>query len=435
MDRLAGLPPGAAELLGSMVKLDSWITVRPESLAQVRDLALEGAAATLVGDLRLGLPEQDLDGTLCLRLPRLAALEPVLKQPIDGALDLDVALAGSVATPDVQLAARSGDLKLADRVIDRLALVATARGRATDPAGEVELTLATSGIELTLSTLYALQGQTLKLSELSLAAPRTKVDGTLAIDLEQTLINGSVRGRIDDLVDWRRSCPCRCAGRSIWMPVAPHKTAGRRCRPLPWCRICWAISAACSGSKRAPTCTTRWPRPRLEASATARGFRQGDTQIEQVRLNADGTLDRLSLNGSMAGEAVEPFTLDLRAVLALGDAIQLRLEQLAGQAAGEPFRLTRPAEIRVGGDALRLSGLSLELAGARLTADGSMRARQVQVEAALTDLSLATLADFGAPSLTGEANARLQIERPGRRAARHPAAHGRQSEGCGSVVR
>jgi translocation and assembly module TamB len=412
MDHLAGLPPGAAELLGRAVRLGGWITLRPDSLVQVKDLALEGEAAALRGDFGLSLPGQDLDGTLSLSLSRLAVLEPVLKQPVDGALDLDVTLAGSVATPDVQLAARSRDLKLANRVIDRLALLATARGPTTDPTGKVELTVATSGIESTLSTLYALQGQTLKLSELSLVAPRTRVDGALAIDLEKTLIDGSVRGRVDDLIGLAPALPIALRGQVNLNASFTPENGGQTVLASAVVQDLLGDFGRLQRLEARANVRDALAKPRLEANVTARGFRQGDTQIEQVRLNADGTLDRLNVNGSVAGAMVEPFTLDTRAVVALGDAIQVRLEQFAGQAAGEPFRLTRPAEVRVADDGLSLSGLSLELAGARLTADGSMRAKQVQVEAVLADLSLATLADFGAPSLTGQANAHLQVTGP-----------------------
>jgi translocation and assembly module TamB len=121
VDRLAGLPPGAAELLGETVDLATNVTLWPDSRVQVEDLAIEGAAVSLRGDVALSLPEQGLDGKLSLSLPRLAVLEPLLDQPIDGALDLDATNAGSVKEPDLQLAPQGRDLLLADRAIEKLA--------------------------------------------------------------------------------------------------------------------------------------------------------------------------------------------------------------------------------------------------------------------------------------------------------------------------
>ncbi|MGH6915094.1 MAG: translocation/assembly module TamB domain-containing protein, partial [Geminicoccales bacterium] len=149
---------------------------------------------------------------------------------------------------------------------------------------------------------------------------------------------------------------------------------------------------------------------RLEASATAREFRQNDLNVAQLRLNVAGTPEQLTVSSTVEGQMMEPFALDARAQLALGEAVRLRLEQLTGQVADKPLRLVGPAEVTVG-DEMRLSGLNLELAGARLRADASI-GTEVAVEATLEDLSLALLADFGAPALTGQANAKLQMSGP-----------------------
>ena len=108
LDRLTGLPPGAAELLGAKVELTTTAEIRPASELRITDLALEGEAATLGGTLGLSLPDDRLDGALSLSLPRLAALAPLLDQKLEGALDLDATLAGTSPAPEVELAARSG---------------------------------------------------------------------------------------------------------------------------------------------------------------------------------------------------------------------------------------------------------------------------------------------------------------------------------------
>ena len=57
---LAGLPPGAAELLGAAPQLAARATFRPEQGLEISRLSLDGAAASLGGALALSLPEQGL---------------------------------------------------------------------------------------------------------------------------------------------------------------------------------------------------------------------------------------------------------------------------------------------------------------------------------------------------------------------------------------
>ncbi len=301
------------------------------------------------------------------------------------------------------------DLLLADRPIDKLALLATAHGPTSDPAGKVELTVQASGIEATLSTLYQLQNQTLKLTDVALAAPRARIDGALSIDLERTLIDGTVRGRVQDLaglapllpvplrgaVDLDANLSPEGAKQDVQLSLAVRDLVGdfgRLGRLEASAKITDALGAR-----------------NLEANASARDFRQNDMQVAELGLDVAGTPEQLTLRSTVKGEAVEPFDLEARADVSLGDVLRVRLQELSGQAAGKPLRLAKAAEATVGDQELRLSGLDLRLAGASLTADASMAGGQVTADAALRDLSLAVLADFGAPNLIGDVAARLQM--------------------------
>ena len=410
IDRLSGLPPGAAELLGAAVDLAATVTLQPDSLVRVEDLAISGDAVALTGDVGLTLPDQGLDGKLSLRLPRLAVLEPLLEQPLWGGLKIDATIAGSVEEPDLQIAAAGRDLLLADRTIQKLALLATAQGPTSEPAGKVELTVGTSGIEATLSTLYQLRDQTLALNELALMAPRSRIDGTLAIDLERTLIDGTIKGRVQDLaglapllpvplrgaVDLDAKLRPDAAGQAVELSLAVRDLIGDfgRLRRL----------------EADAKVTDALGKPGIEASASARDFRQNDLHVADLGLNVAGTQEQLSVRTTVEGEMLEPFDVEARAQVALGQAIQVRLEQLSGRVAGKPLRLAGTTEVTVG-DTLRLSGLDLQLAGARITADATM-AKEITLDAALQDLSLAELAHFGAPALNGKVNAQLQMRGP-----------------------
>jgi translocation and assembly module TamB len=409
LDRLTGLPPGAAELLGSKVDLTTSAAIQPTSHLQITDLALEGAAATLGGALGLTLPDHRLDGAVSLNLPQLAVLQPLLDQKLSGVLEVDAVLAGSVVAPEVKLAAQTHELRLADLAIQKLALLADARGLPAEPAGKVELAVASSGIDASLATPYQLQGQTLRLPGLALRAPRSRIDGALTVDLERTLIDGTVRGRVQDLA-WLRPV--------VAMPLQGEVDLDATLRPdnaRQTVQLSLAVRDLVAGPGRVrrleanATVTDALGNAKLQARASAQDARQDTLHLARAQVQASGTREQLGLRLTATGEAAEPFDLEARANVALAQAVRVRLEQLTGEVAGQQLRLTKAAEITVGDRELRLSELDLRLAGARLSADASLAGGQVAADATLQDLALATLAEFGAPDVIGQAGARLQM--------------------------
>lgn len=409
LDRLTGLPPGAAELLGSKVELATTAAIRPASELRITDLTLTGAHATLGGTAGLSLADQDLDGALSLRLPQLAVLAPLLDQKLAGALEVDATLAGSVPAPEVELAARGQGLALADLAFDKLALLAQAHGLPEQPEGKVELAVTSAGIEVSLATPYRLVGQTLQLPELALRAPRSRIDGALTVDLERTLIDGMLRGRVQDLAGLRPVLPMPLRGElDLDATLRPDGTRQTVQGSLAL-RDLLADFGRIRRLEANATVTDALGAARLEARASLQDFRQDALHVAQARVEASGTRERLGLSLAAAGEATEPFDLEARADVALAQAVRVRLEQLSGEVAGQPLRLTRAAEVTLGDQELRLSGLDLQLAGARLSADASMVGGQVAADATLQNLSLATLAELGAPALTGQVRARLQM--------------------------
>jgi translocation and assembly module TamB len=409
LDRLTGLPPGATELLGESVALTATAAIQPAEALTVSDLTVEGAAARLGGTAGLTLPDNRLDGALTLGLPRLAVLAPLLDQKLAGALEVDATLAGSVAAPEVALAARGRDLEVADVVIEKLDLLAEARGLPAEPAGKIELALATAGTEASLATPWRLAGQRLELQQLALRAPRSQVDGALTIDLERTLVDGTLRGRVQDLAALRPLLPIPLRG-ALDLDATLTAAAGRQNAELTLAaRDLVADFGRIRRLEGNATVTDALGAARLQARASVQDFRQDTVHLAQARVEASGTRERLGLTVVASGEATEPFNLEGRADVALAEVVRVRLEQLRGELAGQPLLLAAPAEVTLGAQELRLSGLDLRIAGARLRATASMAGGQVAADATLQDLSLARLADPGAPGVLGNAGARLQM--------------------------
>ncbi|MEM7022583.1 MAG: translocation/assembly module TamB domain-containing protein [Pseudomonadota bacterium] len=418
LERLSGLPPGAAELLGAAVELAASVSARPEGQLKIADLSIEGADAHVAGDVSIGLSDEQLDGRLSLDVPRLSTLASLLDQPIDGELKIETSLAGSINAPEIGLAARSDKVQLGDLAIENAKLRAEARDVATAPSGKVDLALTVNGLQANLSTPYRLDGERLELAEIALRAPRSQVDGALSVDLERTLVDGSLRGRVQDLAGLAPVLPIRLRGEldlDINLSAEDSKQAastslkvrdllgdfGRLRRLEADAQVSDAMGAA-----------------RFDAKASAQDFHQDDLHIEQAQVRADGTREQLSLDLGASGEIMEPFDLDARADVTFHDVTAVRLEQLSGQVASQPVRLAGPAEVSIGDRVLRVVGLDLRVADARVTADGSLAQGQVSADVALQELSLELLADLGAPDLLGQVDANLRM----RGAASNPSA-------------
>ncbi|HEX5795895.1 MAG TPA: hypothetical protein VFY19_08640, partial [Geminicoccaceae bacterium] len=406
---LAGLPPGAAELLGPAPRLTALATLIPDERVEISSLTLEGAAATLGGELALTLPEEGLAGNVTLALPRLAALAPALGQELAGGLEIEASPAGTLDAPTVTLALRGEDLLLAGRPIDRLTLRTSARDLLTAPAGELEAGLSAAGLEAGLTAEYLLQDRVLRLAGLRVNGPRTTVAGDLSIDLERTLIEGELQGEVADLVAFEPLLPLRLRGAAEFeLRLEPAEQGQSVALALDASQLRSDFGRLRQLRLRA-TVADALGKPAIEADLDLDGYRHGRVALDELSLAARGTLDELALTLAVEGEAVEPFTLDGRARLALGEATELRLEQLDGTLAERPLRIVQPAVLTLAEAGTRLSGLDLRWGDARLRASADLGRATVAAEASLDALPLALLGRFGAPPLAGQADATLRL--------------------------
>ena len=407
---LAGLPPGAAELLGPAPRLVAQAALELDRRLEVESLTLTGAAATLGGNLALTLPEQTLEGKLTLSLPKLAMLQPVVGQDLAGALEIEVQPGGSLAAPTALVRARGRDLLIAGRPIDSLTLETAARNLLSAPEGTVEIAARAAGLDARVSSGYRLQERVLELTDLRLAAPKASVGGKLAIDLDHTLARGELKGDVGDLAAFAPLLPVRLAGQlklDSQLDVVDQRQ-----------KVALKLDASGLGSdfgqvrrlRLDATVTDALGTPGIDANLQLDDFRRDQVLLTSAKATALGSPAELALNATLEGQMPQPFKLNGQAGLSLGEPLRVRLAQLDGQLAGAPLRLARPAELTIGGSGSRLAGLDLSLGKARLVASADLGARTVAADARLQALPLPLLAKFGGPALTGQADATLRLE-------------------------
>jgi translocation and assembly module TamB len=412
--QLSGLPPGAAELLGATPTVRANAIVVPADSVDIALLRVKGAAATLDGELDLALPENTLDGTVHLALPRLAVLAPVLGTEINGELTARAEVSGSIGAPAIRLDAKSPGLLLAGEHFDALALTGSARGAPDDLEGAIRLSVTASGLETALATGFELRPPRLRLTNVALSAPQTKLAGDLSLDLERALIDGTLTGRIQELQAFAPLLPVLLRGQ---VEVEARAVAEHGAQTVTLTARGSDLGSAFGGARRLElqaSVADALGTPRITADLRFDDLHQNEVEISRGNVHAEGTPAALNVTTSLTGEVqFVPFTLDGRAGIARGDAIHVRIEEFAGRVAEQPLRLAAPATLTLADGRNALDGLDLRLGRARLTGAFALGPREVTAQATLDPLPLDMLGAFGgAPDLSGQLAARLTLQGP-----------------------
>ena len=104
---LAGLPPGAQELVGASPTLQAKAAIEAGRAATVDSLVLQGQGIRLEGEPRFGFADQALGGELRLSIPDLKPLAGIVGQPVAGRVAVRTTLGGTVPARAIGSTARS----------------------------------------------------------------------------------------------------------------------------------------------------------------------------------------------------------------------------------------------------------------------------------------------------------------------------------------
>jgi translocation and assembly module TamB len=410
---LRGLPEGLGELLGPAVILKANAMVVPDEAVEITQLRVEGADASLDGELELGLPERSLDGALAIDLARLAPLSPLLGVAVDGPLAVHAQLGGNVAKPAIELAAESPGLLIAGEHVDSLRLNASGEGTPEAADGTMRLVATARDLQAELATALELRAPMLRLTDLTLSAPRTRVSGGLSMDLERQLIEGELTGRIEQLRAFAGLLPVPLAGELAFEARAAAKDSTQTIALAAQGRDLRSDVGRLGRLGRfglRASVADALNTPRVTANLTLDDLAQGEVALAEGTLRAEGTPQALGLTVSATGEAYAPYDLDGRIGIALGEQVQVRIEELGGSLANQPLNLAGPATVTLAEGSVAIHDLDLRLADARLRGEFALAPQEVAAEATLDQLPLALLGQFGAPELSGRLGGRLALQ-------------------------
>lgn len=411
---LSGLPPGAAELLGSDPTLAAEVRYAEGEPLAVRELALAGAEAKLSGAVTYGLADGALGGSLSLSLPRLAALEPVAGQPLSGAATLEVDLGGTVAAPEVKARLGATPFGVAGQAFDRVELAATAAGPVDSLSGDLSLVAVRGGQEAQLASAWRLAPDALELSGLALDAPATRLSGDVRVRFEGPRVDGQLAGAVEDLAALEPWTGQKLAG-AVRLDARFETRDGAQGVALEaeLSKLAGSFGGLYEASLAARV-EDALGTPRVQAKLDAREFTQPGLRVKTASAELSGPVSDLVLAAAAEGEQqAQPFELRAEAAIAALDARKrLVLRKVEGSLGERQLRLRKPATAVLENGVLQIDELDLLLGEGEVRGGLRLDGRDVRGFAKVDRLPLGTLADLGGPAVAGEANLDLELAGP-----------------------
>lgn len=394
----SGTPADA--LLGAAPTLRLEAARQADGVVRLSLFRLVGAYASAVG--KADLTGGRLAGEMTVALPALAPVGTALGTELAGSASLQATADGPLDALALRVAAKARGFSAAGRRFGDSEVIATVGGLPAAPVGRLDLKSALAG-GVTAGAAYALAGQSVRLSGLSLAAGPNRITGDAELLLDRSLVRGRLEGQLPQLAAFSElaGLPLTGDGRfavtltpqdgrqsaTLSLDARGFRAGG----PQPPVFAAKRLSLTADGNDLTGL-------PGGKARLTIEDAMAAGSPLARATASLDGKGGSASFSAGVSGGGPAAATLDLGGRVEMaGGAVRVRVERLRGSAKGQAFRLTQPAVASVGNGGGSLAGLRLTLGEARLAVDGSLTGDRLDGKLRLDrlPLSLAALANPG----------------------------------------
>lgn len=357
-------------------------------------LSAEGRYAEATGQLA---------ATVAAASDNLAALGDAIGSTLGGKASLTAKLSGTAQALKLALTAQARNLTAATVRLDTLDITATASPQGKQTTGRLRLAASRDKETADLECGFALAGNTLRLPDLRLTAPETRLGGRLGFDLAQGSFSGNLAGNSADLAG---------LGRFLGLPLAGNLTLSVTAAGTN--RANQTLTASVAAENLAVPGTTVHKLtlsaslrhlsglPGGQAELAANGLATGGLELANLSLKTTGDGRSLHTTIRTHGKLAngQPLRVKTKTRLtASGKGHTLTITSLSGKVAKHPFSLAGPTSLTMAGGNLRLTPLALSLDKARLTASAELTPAKVEAAVSLKTFPLPLLAEVS--GLTG----------------------------------
>jgi translocation and assembly module TamB len=410
LNGLTPLPKILESVAGSEVLFEADLTLDEATQLRLSRLTVEMQNAALAGDGALDLSTQEVKGSGHIVMPKLSVWSELFGWPLGGALDVEVALQGSVSDPSLRVKASGRDVLLDNWRLERVAAVVQSQGLPMRSKGRVRVDL--QGLPLTaqMSSDFDLKSRHLAFSNLLVEALGSEIRGNIRLDIDRSLVVGTLKGRASDLsslsnilgeeYDGSAQLSAKLSEGIKGQDVALELRINELATPY--------------GHSEAVALNAHLEDVLHDLSGKTelqvQKFHRDELQLASLTLMAEGRLEQASFNLEARGLYGDPFELQTRGSVghtSAGDL--LRLDALQGQYATHPFHLVRPLMIRRSQDGYLLDQADLQLHSGHLNASGLLGAERLSMEAKFDGLPLEMFQVVGLPQVTGTASGDIHI--------------------------
>jgi translocation and assembly module TamB len=399
-----GTAPADA-LVGRKMNMFGLVTVGTDGSADLLNLKIDGqhVALTASGALK----DNTLDAKWRASLPRLAVLAKPLQTPIAGSTVLDGTAYGPLDALEVRADLAGRDLLLSGRNVPRADLAVRATHLPGSPRGTLTAQAVVDKQPLDAKTAFALEGERLNLTDISLGAEQNRITGTIRVALDRMTASGKLGGDMRNL--------------GVFSALAgqPLGGSGRLDVKLDDPKGQQAATATVRGQNisvtgpQGPVLAVRrlnlnadvkdaLGAMRFDAKLDSSGIAAGGADLATLTASASGTPAMAQFQAQTKGKAgspAQPARMALSGSFNQEGALQkLRLDKLDGTYGGRPFQLVNPATATIGPNRYEVRNLLLASRDGRIALDAGLVRNALEGTATVTRVPL-SLASLAAPDL------------------------------------
>ncbi|MFH1148393.1 MAG: translocation/assembly module TamB domain-containing protein [Pseudomonadota bacterium] len=408
--QLGGLPEPLSGLIAPKTSFCGIFDVRKAERLAVPYLCVENCLFSFFSQLGLDFREETISGNWQLRLPRAEAVPVAQAQGLSGELEAQGRMYGSFYDFDAGMALKGENVQIRGTGFQMISADVEARGLPDDPAGSLALILDQSDQSLTVSSGFSLREKTLKLSGLSLLAPKNRVSGDLVLFMEGPLVHGHLEGEFEELSVLGRFFGADLAGRAA-LHADFNSESGRQDAAvtvrgedldLPFGEI--------SKIELSSDVKNLFGVPQGRLVLSLQDLQARQVEITGLDFEAEGTEESGSFHLAARGQRPHDFAVETAGIFYLSEKTkQFRLDRMQAHFADYPVRLLQPAAVTRSAEELSLDRLGLAIGPGYLYASGRVD-KSVSLAVSLQDLPLGISQLFWEPGLEGSLNGELRLE-------------------------
>jgi translocation and assembly module TamB len=387
--------------------------------ADLSAFTLKGEALRLAASGRADLAAETLSATATASLPDLRPLSDVAGRPLRGAVTLEAGVSGRLHSPDATVLVGLGEIKAGEMALSSGDIRLTASDVASRPKGRFAAQAVMGGERLSLEAGFDMPPGRLDVSGLTVAGPGLSLSGDARLDVASGLATGRLSGGSSDLARLGAVLGQSLSGAFTLDAAFAARGGGQDVRASLTGTKLGVSGAAVSSLSLDADVSDVLRAPRGKAALNVSGVSAGGTAVSalevaatgrdgrgmDVSLKARGRLEGLGALGCDASGRLSPAT----------GGLSLELASLAATVNGLPLALKQKAGLGFAAGRVSVAGLRLGVGKGLVAADGGFDSGKADLRLSLKDLSLAEMAAFGAPGLTGSAQAELRVTGTGAR--------------------